>query len=224
MKKSSFYWLTIFPDRIHSDEHDLCSEENIRNINDKSFMVKRNTGLSDTILRVNTIAMFVFLIPLVAAIFFNGSKSLLCISIFLILIEIEFLFLGFITIWKLLILLKRSIMNQQIKLSYFLVFLAFILIGGYVAMFSISNIYQEIDTVLKDYRVGGFTYYYKGKFPGWITYNRETDSSEFTAEIILRYFSAGLWGFLLELGILMITSAFVIFVRPTLRKFKSVND
>ncbi len=119
-------------------------------------MVKRNTGLSDTILRVNTIAMFVFLIPLVAAIFFNGSKSLLCISFFLILIEIEFLFLGFIPIWKLLILLKRSIMNQQIKLSYFLVFLAFILIGGYLAMFSISNIYQEIDTVLKDYRVGGF--------------------------------------------------------------------
>ncbi|WP_227943286.1 hypothetical protein [Chryseobacterium sp. X308] len=178
--------------------------------------MKRNTGLSEIILCVNTIAMFVFSVPLVAAIFFNASDFLLCISIFLILIEIEFLILGFIPIWKLLVLSKRNITNQQIKLSSFLISLPFILIGIYVTGCSASNFYQEIGAVFKDYRAGIFTY--QEEFPVWMTYNKDTNPAEFTAEIILRCFITGLWGLLLEFGILIITVPSVFIIRPDFRK------
>lgn len=81
---------------------------------------------------------------------------------------------------------------------------------------SASNLYQEIGSVFKDYRVGIFTY--QGEFPDWITYNKDTDPAEFTAEIILRCFIAGLWGLLLEFGILIITLTSVFIIRSDFRK------
>lgn len=180
--------------------------------------MKRNIGLSDTIFCISTIAMLIFLVPLVASIFFNASESLLCISIFLILIEIEFLFLGFIPIWKLIILLMRNTTDGQIRSSYFLVALPFFLIGEGVTIWSASNFCQEIATVFYDYIIGMFTHYHQGKVPGWTTYKMTTDRAEFTAEMILRCFFAGLWGFLLEFGILMITVAFAFIIRTDFRK------
>lgn len=182
--------------------------------------MKRSAALSNRILGMITVAMLICLVPLVAAIFLNSSASQLCISIFLILLEIEFLFLCFIPGWKLLVLLKRNTMDEQLRFSHFLTSVPFFFIGGFVSIGSVMKLYQETDTVLKDYKAGAFIYYYQGKFPGWVTYSMDKDHVEFTAEIVLRYFFAGLWGFLLELGILMLIIAFILMIRPALRKAK----
>lgn len=180
--------------------------------------MKRRAALSNRVLGVITIAMLIYLFPLVAAIFLNSSASQLCISIFLILLEIEFLFICSIPSWKLLILLKRNTMDKQLRFSHFLTSVPFFFIGGFISIGSALKLYQEINAVLKDYRTGAFTYYYQGKFPGWVTYSMDKDHVEFTAEIMLRYFFAVLWGFSLELGILMIIIAFILMIRPALRK------
>lgn len=180
--------------------------------------MKRRAALSNRVLGVITIAMLICLVPLVATIFLNPGASQLCISIFLILLEIEFLFVCFIPVWKLLILLKRNTMDKQLRFSHFLTSVPFFFIGGFVSIWSVLKLYQETNTVLKDYKAGAFTYYYQGKFPGWVTYSIDNDHVEFTDEIMLRYFLAGLWGFSLELGILMLILAFILMIRPALRK------
>lgn len=180
--------------------------------------MKRNTPLSSKLLGIITITMIIFLVPLVATLFLNASASLLCVSVFIILLEIEFLFLCFIPNWKLLTLLKRNAWNKQIRLPHFLASVPFFIIGGYVSLWSVGKFCQEIAAVLKDYRMGTFEYYYQGKFPGWVTYSMSHDPVEFIAEIIFRCFFAGLWGFLLELGMLMITVAFAFIIRPIFRK------
>ena len=180
--------------------------------------MKRKTTLSDTLLGIITITMIIFLVPLVVACLLNASASLLCISIFILLLETEFLFLCFIPNWKLLSLLKRNAEDKQVRVSHFLASVPFFLIGGYVSAWAVSNLYQEINAVFRDHKAGVFKYYYQGKFPGWVTYSMDRDPAEFIAEIILRYFFAGLWGFVLEFGVLIITIAFVFIIRPAFRK------
>ncbi|MCE4065820.1 hypothetical protein LXM63_12000 [Chryseobacterium gleum] len=179
--------------------------------------MKRKSVLSNSVLGIISVSMMVLLIPMVAAVFINTSASSLCISVFLILLEIEFLFLCFIPNWKLLIFLRGNIRDKEVRLNYFLTTIPLFLIGGFVSLWSASKLYLETIAAFKDYRAGTLTYYCKGKFPGWVTYSIESDYVEFTAEIILRLFFAGLWGYLLEFGILMITVAFAFIIRPTFR-------
>lgn len=112
---------------------------------------------------------------------------------------------------------KRKYQDKEVRLNYFLTTIPLFLIGGFVSLWSASKLYLETIAAFKDYRAGTLTYYCKGKFPGWITYSIESDYVEFTAETILRLFFAGLWGFLLEFGILLITVAFAFIIRPTFR-------
>ncbi|WP_374464580.1 hypothetical protein [Chryseobacterium sp.] len=179
--------------------------------------MKRKPISTNRLLGIITISMMTLLVPLVAMVFINTSASLLCISVFLILLEIEFLFLCFIPNWKLLILLKRNIPDKQLRLTHFLAAIPFFLVGGYATLWSASKIYLETNAISRDYRAGIFKSYYEGKSPVWFTYSIESDYAEFTAEIILRYFFTGLWGFLLEFGILLITVAFAFIIRPIFR-------
>ncbi|PKF74495.1 hypothetical protein [Chryseobacterium sp. PMSZPI] len=181
--------------------------------------MKRKTTLSDIIIGAITVTNIVFLIPFVITIFLNSNATLLCISIFLILLEIELFLLFFIPNWKLLLLLKKNIIvDKPIRFSHFLFFIPFFFIGACISIWSVSKFYREIQVIFNDYRMGVFRSFLKGKFPGWITYSTDSDPIGFTAEIIYRCFFAGLWGFLLELGILIITVSFIFIIRPRLGK------
>ncbi|MBO9692097.1 hypothetical protein [Chryseobacterium sp.] len=179
--------------------------------------MKRSIRLSCIALGVAAVTLIMSLALLLGTVFFDTSTSLLCISVFLVLIEIEFLLLCFIPIWKLLALLKKNSTGEQFRLAHFLAAIPFFLIGGYLSLWSVSKLYLKANAILKDYRAGIFTYCYQGKFQGWVTYSMDRDYVEFTSEIIFRYFVAGLWGFLLEFGILLITATFAFIIRPTFR-------
>ncbi|MEF9476669.1 hypothetical protein OWR28_01910 [Chryseobacterium sp. 1B4] len=179
--------------------------------------MKRSIRLSCIALGVAAVTLIMSLALFVGTAFFDTSTSLLCISVFLVLIEIEFLLLCFIPIWKLFALLKKNSKDKQIRLAHFLAAIPLFLIGGYVSLWSASKLYLKANAVFRDYRAGTFTYYYEEKFPVWVTYSMDRDYAEFTSEIIFRYFIAGLWGFLLEFGILLITAAFAFIIRPTFR-------
>lgn len=183
----------------------------------KETAMRRNIRLSNIAFGIITVTMMISLVPLAGTVLFDSSISMLCTSVFLIFLEIEFFILCFIPNWKLLILLKRSITDKQLKLTHFLAAIPFFLIGGYVSWWSASKLYLEANAVLKDYRAGVFTYYEEGKSPDRVTYSMDTDNVEFTAEVIMRCFFAGSWGFLLEFGILLITVAFAFIIRPAFR-------
>lgn len=118
----------------------------------------KRKSVSNSVLGIISVSMMVLLIPMVAAVFINTSASSLCISVFLILLEIEFLFLCFIPNWKLLIFLRGNIRDKEVRLNYFLTTIPLFLIGGFVSLWSASKLYLETIAAFKDYRAGTLTY------------------------------------------------------------------
>jgi len=91
-------------------------------------------------------------------------------------------------------------------------------IGGCLSVWCAMNLYEEMNVIFNDYKMGIFSDYHPGKSSAWITYHLDTDPEAFKIQIIYRFLWAVLWIFPLQLGMVIIILAFRMIIKLSMRK------